>query len=318
MPSNGSQSFSASYDLPTKIISAAVFLILAVPVVATKSVAIGALGAAVLAISYAYSPKGYEIWGRSIVVRRLIGNASVPLDEVRELRKATAEDFRGCIRLWGNGGLFGYYGLFRTAKLGKCTWYVTNRRNAVVLVTSVKTVLFSPDDTDGFVAAIQSQAPAAGMVGGATIGPIEPRGIGLAWIGGAVAALLALGIAGFAFLYSPGPPKLTLTSNSLAIHDRFYPVTVGANSVDVAGVRVVDLNVDKDWKPTLKTNGFANTHYHAGWFRVANGKKVRMYRAKSEQLVLLPPKGDSAPVLIETRDPEGFVRRLKQEWRGNS
>jgi len=317
MTGDGSQSFSASYDLTTKIISAAVFLILAVPVVATKSVVIGALGAAVLAISFAYSPRGYEIWGRSIVVRRLMGNVSVPLDEVRELRKATAEDFRGCIRLWGNGGLFGYYGLFRTATLGKCTWYVTNRRNVVVLVTGAKTVLFSPDDVEGFLAAVRAMAPVAGTAAG-PLAAIEPRGFGFAWIGGGLVAILALGIAGFAILYSPGPPKLTLTSGSLAIHDRFYPVRLGASSVDVARVRVVDMAVDKEWRPTSRTNGFANAHYRSGWFRVANGQKVRLYDAGGKRLVLLPPSGDGAAVLVEVPEPEGFVEEVQRAWSGRA
>ena len=65
----------------------------------------------------------------------------------------------GCIRLWGSGGLFGYYGLFSTAKLGKSTWYVTNRSNAVVLITAAKTILFSPDDPKEFLAAIRSATP---------------------------------------------------------------------------------------------------------------------------------------------------------------
>ena len=46
-----------------------------------------------------------------------------------------------------------------------------------------------------------------------------------------------------------------------------------------------------------RTNGFANAHYASGWFRVASGKTVRMYRAGGTRLVLLPPKGDGAAVL---------------------
>ncbi|MBV9770294.1 MAG: hypothetical protein JOZ32_12035, partial [Bryobacterales bacterium] len=37
------------------------------------------------------------------------------------------------------GGLFGYYGLFTTAKLGKSTWYVTKRENGVVVIAGAKT-----------------------------------------------------------------------------------------------------------------------------------------------------------------------------------
>jgi Bacterial PH domain len=91
---------------------------------------------------------------------RLIGNVSIPLDGIRAIRKTTADDLRGCIRLWGSGGLFGYYGLFRTSALGKSTWYVTNRRNIVVVITASKTALFSPDDVDAFLAAIHTKPDA--------------------------------------------------------------------------------------------------------------------------------------------------------------
>jgi hypothetical protein len=163
MPATGSQSFSASPDRTTKVISTVVFVILGLAAFATQSIMMAVLGLAVIAVSYAYSPRSYEVAQPHLIVCRLMGPVRIPLDGIRELRAATADDFRGCIRLWGNGGLFGYYGLFRTSKLGKCTWYVTNRANAVVLITAAKTVVLSPDDVDRFVAVIRSVAPVPEM-----------------------------------------------------------------------------------------------------------------------------------------------------------
>jgi hypothetical protein len=39
-----------------------------------------------------------------------------------------------------------------------------------------------------------------------------------------------------------------------------------------------------------------------------------MYRAGGSRLVLLPPKGDGAAVLLETGEPEKFVAELRREW----
>jgi hypothetical protein len=156
MPSNPDRSFSASYDSTTKVISAvAVILSLAI-VVATHSAVAGGLCALIVVGAYAWSPRGYAVAERSITVNRLIGNVRIPLDVVREIRAATADDFRGCLKLFGDGGLFGYYGLFRTSKLGKSTWYVTNRSKAVVVITGARTMLFSPDEVDGFITTIQA------------------------------------------------------------------------------------------------------------------------------------------------------------------
>jgi Bacterial PH domain len=151
--------FFASYDRNTKAISAVVCLGLVAVVFTVHNVVVACLSLFVLLLGCAYSPRGYLLDGRSILIKRLAGTARVALDEVREARRATPEDLQGCVRLWGSGGLFGYYGLFSTTKLGKATWYVTNRSNAVVLIGAKKTVLLSPDDPDGFLASIRSVAP---------------------------------------------------------------------------------------------------------------------------------------------------------------
>lgn len=315
MPTGEAHSFSASWDRMTQVITAVVFVLLAVVVVVTRSAMVAGLETVLFFVAYAYSPQSYALLDRTLIVKRLVGSVRIPLDGIREARAAGADDFTGCIRLFGSGGLFGWYGLFRTSKLGKCSWYVTNRKNSVVLVTGAKTAVVSPDDVDGFVATVREAMPQAAPADPAlaALGTYDSGNLPGTLIGWAV-GIVAVGVVGFAMLYSPGPPSYSLTPGSLTIRDRFYPVTVNAASVDVDHIRIVDFAVDTGWKPTLRTNGFANAHYHAGWFRVANGKTVRMYRADGTQLVLLPPTGNGSAVLLETHNPEEFVREVKKEW----
>ena len=158
MPSISENKFPVSYDLTAKVISVFVFVILLAVIVVTRSTVVGGLAALLMFTAYAYSPRGYSTAEGSIIVDRLIGNVRIALDDVREARAATPDDFRGCIRLFGSGGLFGYYGLFLTSKLGRSTWYVTNRSKAVVVTAGAKTTVFSPDDVDRFLAAIRPQS----------------------------------------------------------------------------------------------------------------------------------------------------------------
>ena len=317
MPSTASTSFSASYDKSTKLISAGIFVLMLLLAVVIPGVFMGCLGALLLVATYAWSPRSYTIAERSILVKRLIGTARIPLDGIREARIATPDDFRGCLRLLGNGGLFGYYGQFSTTKLGECKWYVTNRSNAVVIVTRTGTTVFSPDDADGFLAAIQASVPVPPPIPvDPLLNSLQPYKAGVPasmWVGGAI-AIVVLAVVGFAVAYAPGPPSYTLTPQSLTIHDRFYPVILQAGSVDTEHIRLIDFGVDTEWRPTARTNGFANSHYRSGWFRVASGKTVRMYHADGTRLVLLPPKGDGAAVLLETTDPEKFMREVRQAW----
>jgi hypothetical protein len=305
--------FSASYDRTTKIISTVVCLGLLAVVFAVHNAILTVLSVLVVFSAAAWSPQRYALEGQSILVRRKVGTVRIPLTGLREARRADREDLRGLIRLWGSGGLFGYYGLFSTAKLGKSTWYVTDRSKIVVLITGDRTVLLSPDDTAGFLEAVRAAVPQGNAAEPALeLTPVPPPATGK-WIAIAI-ALAAAGLVTGAMLYSPGPPAYTLTSDTLTIHDRFYPVALQAASVDLSGVRVVDLHQDTGWRPVKRTNGFANPYYQSGWFQVANGDKVRLYRAGGARVVLLPPNGAGSPVLYQAVDPEAFVEQLRTAW----
>jgi hypothetical protein len=306
--------FSASYDRTAQIISAFVCLVLLGAPVAIHQVVLLCVSLFVLLLVYAYSPRGYVLADREMLVKRLAGTVRMALDDVREVRTAVPEDFRGCKRLWGSGGMFGYYGLFSTTKLGKTTWYVTNRANSIVVITASKTVLISPGEPDRFLAAIHALAPRIenGIPAPATVERRRSSRLGAIVATGA--ALAALALVAAAITYSPGPPSYTLTPETLTIHDRFYPVTLRAAEVDVQGIRIVDLRQNTPWRPTKRTDGFANSHYQAGWFEVAGGQKVRLYRADRPIVVLFPPKGSGTPVLYQAADPEKFVHEIREEW----
>jgi hypothetical protein len=286
----------------------------------------------VIALAYAYSPRSFEISDGTFRVKRLIGDVVFPLTSLRFVRDANPGDFRGCVRLWGSGGLFGYYGLFWSKALGKSTWYVTDRSKAVVVTDGSQTVLVSPEDRDGFVAAIERAdaemlAPSSESASDGFVLPLTEsadnvgrfvntvgRAIGI--VGFAIGGL-AVAITAAALLYTPGRPPVDLTRDALVIHSRFNGMTVPASSVDVAHVRVVDLRTESGWNPTMRTGGFDNTHYQAGNFRTANGQAVKLFTTGSARLVLLPPSNkDGLPVLLDVDDPDQFAARLHEQWSG--
>ena len=83
MPSIPSASFSASYDKTTKLISAGIFVLLLLLALVIPGVFMGCVGALLLVATYAWSPRNYTISERSILVKRLIGSARIPLDGIR-------------------------------------------------------------------------------------------------------------------------------------------------------------------------------------------------------------------------------------------
>jgi hypothetical protein len=311
MSSPASASFTVSYDSAAKTISTAVCVMFVVLGLVTASVAVGFVFAAMLAVSFAWSPTGYSIGDGFLSVHRIVGNLKIPLASIREVRIASREDLEGSLRIFGSGGLFGYYGVFRSPKLGKSTWCVTRHSHAVIVVTSAGNFVLSPDDVDGFIGWTRpagSAAPARFVPAPAS----SPRST-TAWIAATIITVVTALVIG-ALFYSPGLPEYTLTRGSLAIRDHFYPVTIGAKNIDLSQARVIDFASDPDWKPVARMNGFGNAHYHSGFFRVASGAEVRMYRGDSTKVVLLPSRNGDDPVLIETNEPGRFLSELRQKW----
>lgn len=300
--------FAVRYDRATTIVSAIVAAVLAVAAIGAQSAWIAGLAVVIVAAGWAFSNRGYSVEDGVLIIRTPFGNVRVPLDAAFSVRLASDDDLRGSLRLFGSGGFFGYYGLYRTTSLGRCNWYVTDRSRMVVLKTAGRTLVLSPADPEAFIAAVSSAAKTE---------PVTPPPVWRAWIITAGAVLIAAAAAAFAFLYSPGAPRVTLARDGLAIHDRFYPVTLKASEVDIPNIRVVDLANDPDWRPAWRTNGFANKHYRAGWFRLKNGQTVRLYQADSRLLVLLPPKAKGDPVLLEAADPDEFIAQVRREWSGS-
>jgi hypothetical protein len=60
-------------------------------------------------------------------------------------------------RMMGNGGVFGYTGYYSSSNIGKMRWFVSQRKNYVLItMNNDSKFLLSPDDVAGFLAATQS------------------------------------------------------------------------------------------------------------------------------------------------------------------
>jgi len=101
----------------------------------------------VLIWSYLYSPRGYAIKDSLLLIRRYIGSKTIDLIDIIEVRRLKDREMAWTIRTWGVGGLFGYYGRFYNRALGHMTYYVTQRKNMILLRTKTgKKIIISPDD----------------------------------------------------------------------------------------------------------------------------------------------------------------------------
>ncbi len=107
-----------------------------------------------LAVCYGFSPRAYTVNERHIIINRLFGNKNIPAEEIKTVRLPAEKELNWPIRKLGNGGLFGYTGLYYTKHIGNMQWYCSRRNNYVIIERkNGKALVISPDQPAGFLLA---------------------------------------------------------------------------------------------------------------------------------------------------------------------
>jgi hypothetical protein len=96
-----------------------------------------------------WSPQSYEVDARGISVKRRIGVVRIPLGTIKRLE--VLDDRLSMRRDFASGGLFGYFGAFSEATLGRVAMYATRGSGRVAILTQSGTVVVTPDSVVGFV-----------------------------------------------------------------------------------------------------------------------------------------------------------------------
>lgn len=101
----------------------------------------------VVLLAFLWSPRRYYVNEIELVIVRFIGKVSIPLDSIAEIETPNKELTKGVVRTFGVGGLFGYFGKFYNSRLGQMDFYVTQRKNYVLIkLYSGKKIMLSPND----------------------------------------------------------------------------------------------------------------------------------------------------------------------------
>ncbi len=106
----------------------------------------------ILILTYGFSPKGYGVQDRQLVIYRPFQNKFYATDDMLHVTLVDRKELKNSLRVFGVGGLFGYFGLFRNSRYGTMIWYATRRDQFVVIERSNgRTIVLTPDDPNSFV-----------------------------------------------------------------------------------------------------------------------------------------------------------------------
>ena len=113
----------------------------------------------ILAATLPFIVRGYVLSEGELRIERLGWQNRFKLADVKSV-VADPDALRWSIRLFGSGGLFGFFGIFRNKTLGTYRAYGTDPSNAVVIKLQQKTLVVTPHDPVAFVAAVMEQRQA--------------------------------------------------------------------------------------------------------------------------------------------------------------
>lgn len=103
-------------------------------------------------IVFLYRPISYEITESMVCINRPLLDIKIQINDIKSVEILEDSRLRGVVRLFGVGGLFGYWGKFYSSKIGTMTWYATRRDQAILITTTEdKKIVLTPDDPEIFV-----------------------------------------------------------------------------------------------------------------------------------------------------------------------
>ena len=100
--------------------------------------------------------RGYRMVPGALKVRRLFWETNIPLVGLASAER-DPEAMKGCLRIFGNGGVFSFTGWFWNRRYGFFRVIATNTQNMVALKIGGKTIIVSPDRPLDFIAVVSGK-----------------------------------------------------------------------------------------------------------------------------------------------------------------
>jgi hypothetical protein len=113
-------------------------------------------GFAAIGLCAWWSPCGYTVDGVALRIERPAGPVVVPRGSIVEVR--ALGDEVALSRVFGSGGLFGYFGQYREPTLGAVDLYATRRTGRVLVRTGAGALVLTPDRPEALLSALKAPA----------------------------------------------------------------------------------------------------------------------------------------------------------------
>ena len=137
---------------------------------------------------------------------------------------------------------------------------------------------------------------------------IFPSSMAALWIiFGIVLLFLAFAVFFGYLAYSLRSVKCEVTDQGLRLRGGIYRKFIPKDSIIKEDLRIINLDVDRGYRPRIKNRGLSLPGYKEGWFKLSNREKALLYLGDWSKVVYLPTR-DGHAVLISPENAEEFVK----------
>lgn len=105
--------------------------------------------------------------------------------------------------------------------------------------------------------------------------------------------------------------RLSVDATGIEIATTLYRRHLSWTQLDLAAARVTDMDEHPEFKPMLKTNGFALPGFRSGWFRARNFGRLFVASAGGSRLLRVPTH-EGYTLLLQPGDPQSLLVRMRQ------
>jgi Bacterial PH domain len=113
------------------------------------------LPASIASLALLFIVSSYRLTAMTLEIQRPFWSTTLALSDLVSVA-GNAEALRGAVRVFGNGGLFSFSGVFWKRGIGLFHAYATDPGRAVVLKFKKRTVVITPDDPLRFIVRVRT------------------------------------------------------------------------------------------------------------------------------------------------------------------
>lgn len=122
---------------------------------------------------------------------------------------------------------------------------------------------------------------------------------------GVMSALICIGV-----MFTIASPKIAKKGDQIVVSSGFYSQKIPIESIMAKQIKIVDLDINREYAPSLRTNGVGLIVLNIGYYHLQNGDKAFVVQ-RSKSAVYIPTTGERN-LLLSSSQPKKLLSQIEE------